>query len=108
MLSDHAWSEISTALDLTKRELQIVKAIFDNFSEVGIAKKFGISPHTVHTHLNRVFKKLNITTRTQLVLRIMEKLLSLTASATGQLPPICAHHQNRNCCLHNSPANPPS
>lgn len=72
MLSEHAWTEIGCALGVTKREVQIIQAVFDNLPQKGIASRFAITEHTVHTHLNRLFKKLNVTTRTELVLRVME------------------------------------
>lgn len=106
MLGDHAWLEIAAALNVTKRELQIIQAVFDNLHKTAIAHRIGISVHTTHTHLNRLFKKLNVTTRTELVLRIMEQMIALTLSETGVLPPICPRHQNGGCCLHNPPAPP--
>ena len=103
LLSDHAWLEIGAKLGLTKRELQIVQSVFDNLPEAGIAKSLHISEHTVHTHLNRLFKKLTVTTRTELVLRIMEQMIGLTIDKTGVLSPICRHHHSGGCCLHNPP-----
>jgi len=107
LLTEHAWLEVARTLGLTKREMQIVQSIFDNLSDAGIANRLRISGHTVHTHLNRLFKKLAVTTRTELVLRIMEQMLTLTHSETGTLPPICRQHQSGGCCLHDPPpANP--
>jgi DNA-binding CsgD family transcriptional regulator len=106
LLSTHAWHEIGTKLRLTKRELQIVQSVFDNLPETEIATRFRISGHTVHTHLNRLFKKLTVTSRTELVLRIVEQMIGLTLSETGVLPPICRRHNTSGCCLHNSPALP--
>ena len=105
LLSAHAWHEIGRTLDITKRGLQIVQAVFDNQHESEIAKRFKISPHTVHMHLNRLFKKLNVTSRTELVLRIMQEMVALTLSETAVLPPICPRHHTGKCCLHNPPAN---
>lgn len=104
LLTDHAWSEIGCTLGFTKRELQIVQCVFDNFPKIGIAQRLGISGHTVHTHMNRLFKKLNVTTRTELVLRVVEQLITLTLAETAVLPPICPNHQKGSCCLFNSPA----
>lgn len=104
LLTDHAWFEIARALGITKRELQIVQCVFDNLPKTGIARRLGISGHTVHTHMNRLFKKLTVTTRTELVLRVVEQLIILTLADTGVLPPICPNHQKGNCCLFNSPA----
>ena len=104
MLSDLAWLEVARSLRLTKRELQIVQGVFDNLPKTGIARRLKISEHTVHTHLNRLFKKLAVTTRTDLVLRIMEQMISLTRSQTGTLPPICRQHQTGGCaCITRPP-----
>jgi DNA-binding CsgD family transcriptional regulator len=104
LLTDNAWLEIGRTLEITKRELQIVQSVFDNLSEVDIAKRFKLSPHTVHMHMNRLFKKLNVTSRTELVLRIVEQMIMLTLAETRVLPPICSLHQTGHCCLHNPPS----
>ena len=106
ILSKHAWLEIASALAITKRELQIVQAVFDNQHEVEIAKRLKISPHTVHMHLNRLFKKLTVKSRTELVLRIVEQLVTLTLSETAVLPPICPHHHTGDCCRYAPPSKP--
>ena len=103
LLTDHAWLEIASTLGITKREMQIVQSVFDNQHEPAIAKRFKISPHTVHMHLNRLFKKLNVTSRTELVLRIVEQMVTLTLSETAVLPPICPRHHTGRCCLRNAP-----
>jgi DNA-binding CsgD family transcriptional regulator len=106
LLTDHAWLEIGRTLGITKRELQIVRSVFDNLTEERIARRFKISPHTVHMHLNRVFKKLAVTSRTELVLRIVEQMVTLTLSETAVLPPICPRHHTGDCCRHKSPTPP--
>jgi DNA-binding NarL/FixJ family response regulator len=107
ILSDHAWSEIAKALGITKREIQIIQGVFDNLTQKGIASRLNMNEHTAHTHLNRLFKKLNITTRTELVLRIIEQLIALTLAETDVLPPICPRHQRGACPLRTAPARPP-
>lgn len=100
MISDIAWLEIARTLTITKRELQIVQGVFDNQHEADIAGRLKISPHTVHMHLNRIFKKLTVTSRTELVLRIVEQMVTLTISEKAVLPPICPHHLSGRCYLH--------
>jgi DNA-binding CsgD family transcriptional regulator len=100
LISDQAWSEIARTLGLTKRELQIVQSVFDNLPEAGVAKRLRISEHTAHTHLNRLFKKLTVNTRTDLVVRIMEQMIALTLAEAGVLPPICRRHRNGDCGWH--------
>ena len=104
ILSDQAWAAIAKALGISKREIQIIQGVFDNLIQSGIAGRLDMSEHTVHTHLNRLFKKLNITTRTELVLRIMEQMIALTLAETGVLPPICRRHERGACPLRSQSA----
>lgn len=83
MLPKEAWSAIAQSCGLSPRELQIIRGIFDNHTEHAIASSLGISKHTIHTYLTRIFRKLNATTRTQVVLRVMQRFLTLSA-ATGK------------------------
>lgn len=106
MFGDHAWCEIGCALGVTKREVQIIQAVFDNLTQKGIANRLKITEHTAHTHLNRLFKKLKVSTRTELVLRVMEQMIALTLSETGVLPPICPRHHSGDCRLHSPSAQP--
>jgi DNA-binding CsgD family transcriptional regulator len=89
ILSATAWAEIARSLKLSNRETQIARGVFDNLTEGAIAAELEVSEHTVHSHFNRLFKKLRVTTRVQVVLRIMEQLLSLTMSQASCLPPVC-------------------
>jgi DNA-binding CsgD family transcriptional regulator len=77
MFSEAAWEAIARSLELSSRELQIVRGVFDDQIEYAIAADLKISPHTVHMHLNRLFKKLTVTSRTELVLRIKDDLLNM-------------------------------
>lgn len=56
ILSDASWTEIARSLKLTKRELEMTHGVFDNLTEGAIAADVGISEHTTHRHLNRLFK----------------------------------------------------
>ena len=97
LLSDEAWDQIGRSLKLSPRELQIVVGIFDNLTETALATRLHISPHTVHAHTNRLFKKLEITTRVQMVLCVMEELFILTRQPGSVLPPICGSHAVGAC-----------
>jgi DNA-binding CsgD family transcriptional regulator len=97
MLSDMAWREITRSLSLSPREVQIVRATFDDCKESAIGSALGISQRTVHTHIERLHRKLNVADRLQLVLRIMHEFLRLTISPQGDLPPICSNAA-ADCC----------
>jgi DNA-binding CsgD family transcriptional regulator len=58
--------EVSTAkTPLSPRELECLKWVLDGKSDTDIGKILGISHTTVHFHIERVKKKLDVRTRTQ-------------------------------------------
>ncbi len=99
MFSEDAWTEIAHSLALSPRELQIVRGIFDDRTEFALAADLGISPHTVHTHIERLHQKLGVTDRVELVLRITNEFLTLTAAPESTLPSICANRTAGRCPL---------
>jgi DNA-binding CsgD family transcriptional regulator len=52
---------------LTPRELEILGAVGDGLSNKAVARRLGISGHTVKFHLEAVFAKLGATTRAEAV-----------------------------------------
>jgi DNA-binding NarL/FixJ family response regulator len=76
ILSSNAWRRIANSLRISDRELQIVQGIFDDQKELTIADDLRISVHTVHTHLQRLYRKLGVNTRAGLILCILSKYLS--------------------------------
>jgi DNA-binding CsgD family transcriptional regulator len=71
IFSGQRWCEIAGALRLTRRELEIVQGVFDDATDLGIGQRMGISQHTVHTHLERMYHKLQVHSRPGLILRIV-------------------------------------
>lgn len=99
MFSDLAWEEIARSLRLSRRELAIVRATFDDSKELAIAKNLGIKRCTVHTHIERLHHKLAVSDRLQMALRVMREFLALTVLSQGRLPPICPNHCIGRCPL---------
>ena len=97
MFSEQAWTEIAHSLKLSKRELQILHGVFDGCTEFAIASELRISPHTVHSHIERLHNKLAVTDRVELVLVIITEFLRLTLAPGTTLLPICAHRA-AGCC----------
>ncbi len=77
MLSDEQWSSIAQTLNITPREQQVIRGIFDGLNEALIADELKISTHTVHTHLDRLYRKLNVSCRCNLVIRIFAEYIAL-------------------------------
>jgi len=53
--------------DLSDRELQVVRLVADGFSNKEIADRLYISPRTVTTHLQHVYQRLGLASRTALI-----------------------------------------
>jgi len=53
---------------LTKRELQIVEAVVEGFSNADIAANISLSEHTVKHHIGHIFDKLGVSNRLELAL----------------------------------------
>jgi DNA-binding CsgD family transcriptional regulator len=66
------WHGIVNALRLSAREAQILLRVFENKKDLAIAMDLGISTHTVHTHLERMYKKLGVQDRCDLLIRVFE------------------------------------
>lgn len=71
------WASIGQRLGLSPRELEIVRCVVDGDGESGTAQRLGISVHTVHSHLERLYRKLRIRTRCQLVVRLFAAYVSM-------------------------------
>jgi DNA-binding NarL/FixJ family response regulator len=97
MLSDAAWLAIAGSLDLSKRQIEIIHSVFDDATEYTIGQDLGISLHTVHTHLERIYHKLGVHDRIELVLRVLAEFLRLTADAASGLPPVCGRRAAGEC-----------
>jgi DNA-binding CsgD family transcriptional regulator len=76
MLPNDAWRVIANSLRISDRQLQIIQEIFDDRKELAIADDLAISVHTVHTHLERLYRKLGVSTRAGLILCILSEYLS--------------------------------
>jgi DNA-binding NarL/FixJ family response regulator len=50
--------------------------VFDGFDQEEISRELNISPHTVHTHLDRLYRKLRVKSRCELVVLVFLAYLS--------------------------------
>lgn len=58
---------------LTPRETDVLSCLQKGLHDKEIASVLGISPQTVHTHLKRIFEKLGAHTRTEAVMKFLQK-----------------------------------
>jgi two-component system NarL family response regulator len=68
-----AGGERSEVTDLTQREREILNCLTRGYQDKEIAQALRISPSTVHTHLKSIFAKLGAHTRTEAVMKFLQK-----------------------------------
>ena len=61
------WDKINSQMEfpLTRRELDVLKQLFEGKSNAKIAEDLFLSVYTVKSHLMRLYQKLDVTTRTE-------------------------------------------
>ena len=59
---------------LTSREREVLRWLSGGKTDKDIGGILGISPRTVHKHLQRIYEKLGVETRTAAVVRLMQKI----------------------------------
>jgi DNA-binding CsgD family transcriptional regulator len=55
---------------LTPRELDVMRAVSEGLGNEAVARRLVVSPHTVRKHLENVFRKLGVDSRTAAVARV--------------------------------------
>ncbi|MGD1277186.1 MAG: helix-turn-helix transcriptional regulator [Tepidisphaeraceae bacterium] len=98
-VSPKAWKRLGVRLRLSQRELQIAQGVLRDRKESAIARDLGMSRHTVHTHLERLYAKLSVRNRAELMLVLFGAFLCLTAVPGSKLPPICGDQSTGRCPL---------
>ncbi|GAB5534678.1 MAG: response regulator transcription factor [Rubricoccaceae bacterium] len=64
------------SFDLTKREQDVLNHLVEDDTEVRIAERLGVSPHTVRTHVKNLYRKLQVHSRAQAVRVAIEQGLT--------------------------------
>jgi ATP/maltotriose-dependent transcriptional regulator MalT len=84
IFSKKEWDELGCDLKLSPRALQLVRGIFDDKTEEGIAYDLSISAHTVHSYLIRIYQRLGVCSREQLLVYIFGRYLEQHRSPKSQ------------------------
>lgn len=71
---------------LTSREAEIVELLKKGVTPVNISQKLCISLTTVYKHIAHIYKKLNVSTRQELLIKLMNA-------------PLHTHEENDICCI---------
>jgi len=58
---------------LTKREREVLQGVASGLSEKKLADTLSLSPHTIHTHIKKIYRKLQVNSRAEAVLKARNK-----------------------------------
>src|SRR5579863_4439910 len=79
LLPVDAWLYLCGTLRLSSRELQIVQGVFDDLDQAEIARTVSLSPEAVYRAMQRIYIKLRIGSRAELIVRVMSEYLAYAA-----------------------------
>ncbi len=74
LLSEQEWTSVREKLGLSTQQAQMVKHLLQAKCDKEIAQSMGISVPTVRTYMSRVFQKLGVDDRVELVLHVVSCL----------------------------------
>ena len=80
--AQRAASDGGNTLDLSARELEVLESMCRGRTNLEIAGALAISPFTVKNHVQRIFRKIGVTNRTQAAARYAEALRQAAATVT--------------------------
>lgn len=69
-LPAEAWADIARVLELAPQQTRIVELILRGKRDKQIATELGLSVPTVRTYLKRVFERVGVQDRVELILRV--------------------------------------
>ena len=80
--------------ELTPRECDVLRWLAAGKTDADIGALLGISVRTVHKHLEHMYVKLGVETRTAAVMRSLDMRGAATGAASGALGPALARGPN--------------
>lgn len=81
VLEPVAQEELRRLLRLSPREFRIALCLMDGLPRKAIARRLGCSPHTVDSHMRRIFRKLGVRNRAGVVGRLFVAYAEWTKGA---------------------------
>jgi DNA-binding NarL/FixJ family response regulator len=87
-LSAEQWRALGCRLRLPRRQLQVLQQIFGDTKEATIAARLDISPHTVRTYVRRLYGKLGVNSRVELILAVARMALADARQAAVSWPAV--------------------
>jgi DNA-binding CsgD family transcriptional regulator len=81
---DLAWPSVAAALGLSPRELEITRCLVSDVVESAIGERLGLSRHAAYDHLQRVYRKVGVNSRLELIVKVFSIHLLVAARAVDE------------------------
>jgi DNA-binding CsgD family transcriptional regulator len=66
------WKKIQEVFNLTRREIDILRLLFQGKSDKEMAEELFVSVYTIKDHLGNIRKKMQVSTRTRIITKVLE------------------------------------
>ena len=66
------WEKIQEIFHLTRREIDILRLLFQGKSDREMAKELFVSVYTIKDHLGNIRKKMQVSTRTKIITKVLQ------------------------------------
>jgi DNA-binding NarL/FixJ family response regulator len=73
IFSESEWRGLADLMQMSRQQRRIVWCLTQGMGDKDIAQAMGITPSTVRTHLDRIFKRMGVDDRVKLVLLLVRE-----------------------------------
>lgn len=84
LFDDQTWTQVVEKLELPPQQARIVKGILHGMNDKQIAHQLGLSVPTVRTYLGRIFDRLRVDDRVQVILRVVAQAWVIASDCNRQ------------------------
>ena len=81
LITEQEWVSVRESLHLSPRQAQVVKELLQAKGDKEIARDIGISVPTVRTHMDRLFLKLGVEDRMELLVHVFARIRATSCVA---------------------------
>lgn len=78
------WGLLAQRLALSPRELEMIRAACHDESVTALARELSVSPHTIHTYRERLYRKLQVRSFSQVMVVSFTVLTEILISEAGE------------------------
>lgn len=75
IFSEAQWAELAEVMSLSPRQVDVVRCLFAGCADKQIAQQLGLSVNTVRDYMGRLFLKLAVADRVELILCVLARFL---------------------------------